>query len=108
MAFSIFTTPASPCKILTCVSLESIGALLAVFNSRLIIESDCMKYHMYWLEEMRLKSCLYAVPYSRCNFRGTISANHQISHLEVIFAIVKFANHSMVFVGRLVCAPAAY
>ena len=35
------------------------------------------------------------LPYSRYNLQGTISANHQISLLEVIFAIVKFANHSM-------------
>ena len=46
--------------------------------------------------------------YSGYNLRGAISANHQIFHLEVIFAIVKFANHSMVCVARLVYAPAAY
>ena len=39
------------------------------------------------------------IPYSGYNLQGTISANHQISHLEVIFAIIKFANHSMVLRG---------
>ena len=31
------------------------------------------------------------------NLRGAISANHQISYLEVIFTIIKFANHSVTF-----------
>ena len=35
------------------------------------------------------------ISYSGYNLRGAISANHQISLLEVIFATVKFANHSM-------------
>ena len=48
------------------------------------------------------------LPYSGYKLRGAISANHQISHLEVIFAIVKFANHSMVCVARSSYAPAAY
>ena len=48
------------------------------------------------------------VPYSGYNLRGAISANHQIYLLEVIFAIVKFANHSMVCVARSNNAPAAY
>ena len=48
------------------------------------------------------------LPCSGYNLRGTISANHQISRLEVIFTIVKFVNHSMVFVARTVYAPAAY
>ena len=33
--------------------------------------------------------------YSGYNLRGTFFANHQISHLAVIFAIIKFANHCM-------------
>ena len=33
------------------------------------------------------------IPYSGYNLRGAIFANHQISHLAVIFAIIKFANH---------------
>ena len=41
------------------------------------------------------------VPYSGYNLRGAISANHQISHLEVIFAIINFANHSIVLRGRI-------
>ena len=48
------------------------------------------------------------LPYSGYNLRGAISANHQIFHLEVIFAIVKFTNHSMDFVDRSIYAPAAY
>ena len=35
------------------------------------------------------------IPYSGYNLRGAIFANHQISHLAVIFAIIKFANHCM-------------
>ena len=49
-----------------------------------------------------------ALPYSGYNLRGAISANHQISLLEVIFAIVKFANYSMVCLARSNYAPAAY
>ena len=48
------------------------------------------------------------IPYSGYNLRGAISANHQISHPVVIFTIVKFANHSMVFMARIIYAPAAY
>ena len=45
------------------------------------------------------------IPYSRYNLRGAISANHQISHLKVIFTIIKFANHSMVLRGGInLCA----
>ena len=52
--------------------------------------------------EVRQKIWLCArVPYSGYNLRGAISANHQISHLEVIFAIIKFANHSMVLGGQV-------
>ena len=36
------------------------------------------------------------VLYSGYNLRGAISVNHQNSHLEVIFTIIKFVNHSMV------------
>ena len=36
------------------------------------------------------------------NLRGTIFANHQISHLAVIFAVVKFVNHCMHIVLRFV------
>ena len=39
--------------------------------------------------------------YSEYNLRGEISANHQISHVEVIFAIIKFANHGMVLRGKV-------
>ena len=35
------------------------------------------------------------IPYSGYNLQGAIFANHQISHLAVIFAIVKVANHYM-------------
>ena len=35
------------------------------------------------------------LPYSGYNLRGAIFANHQISHLAVIFAIIKLANHCM-------------
>ena len=38
---------------------------------------------------------MVVLPYSGYNLRGAISANHQIFLLEVIFAIVKFANYSM-------------
>ena len=48
------------------------------------------------------------LPYSGYNLQGAISANHQISLLEVIFAIVKFAKHSMVCLARSIYAPAAY
>ena len=41
------------------------------------------------------------IPYSGYNLQGVISANHQISYLEVIFAIIKFANHSMVLRGQI-------
>ena len=41
------------------------------------------------------------IPYSGYNLRGTIFANHQISHLEVMFAIIKFANYSMVLLGQI-------
>ena len=54
----------------------------------------------------------YAIPYSGYNLRGAISANHQISYLEVIFAIIKFANHSMCRItfcmARSIYAPGAY
>ena len=43
------------------------------------------------------------VPYSGYNLRGTIFANHQISHLAVIFGIVKFANHCMYCITFCVC-----
>ena len=49
-------------------------------------------------QELITKKC---IPYSGYNLRGAISANHQIFHLEVIFAIIKFANHSMVFRGKI-------
>ena len=39
--------------------------------------------------------CIVILPYSGYNLRGAISANHQISLLEVIFAIAKFASHSL-------------
>ena len=46
------------------------------------------------------------------NLRGAIFANHQISHLAVIFAIIKFANHCMYrvtfCVARSIYAPVAY
>ena len=42
-----------------------------------------------------LVEILVELPYSWYNLRGAIFANHQISHLAVIFAIVKFANHFM-------------
>ena len=54
-----------------------------------------IQYHSY---------CVFSMPvilYSGYNLRGAISANHQISHLEVIFAIIKFANHSMVLRGKI-------
>ena len=57
---------------------------------------------------MHKKQVNSLLPYSGYNLRGTISVNHQISRLEVIFTIVKFVNHSMVFVARTVYAPAAY
>ena len=41
------------------------------------------------------------VPYSGYNLRGAISANHQISYLEVIFASIKFVNLSMVLRGQI-------
>ena len=47
----------------------------------------------------------YIIPYSGYNLRGAISAKHQIPHLEVIFAVIKFANHSMVLP---IYAPSAY
>ena len=34
--------------------------------------------------------------------------NQQISHLEVIFAIIKFVNHSMVCLVGSIHAPGAY
>ena len=40
-------------------------------------------------------SAVGVIPYSGYNLRGAIFVNHQISHLAVIFAIVKFANHCM-------------
>ena len=53
-----------------------------------------------------------ALPYSGYNLRGTIFANHQISHVTVIFAIKKFANHCMYrvtfCVARSIYAPVAY
>ena len=48
------------------------------------------------------------IPYSGYNLQGAISVNHQISHLEVIFAIIKFANHGMLCVARSIYAPSAY
>ena len=50
----------------------------------------------------------FIILYSGYNLRGAISAKHQISHLEVIFAIVKLANHGMVYMARSINAPAAY
>ena len=47
---------------------------------------------------MYLVTCYYyrmLIPYSGYNLRGAFFANHQISHLAVIFAIVKFADHCM-------------
>ena len=46
-------------------------------------------YHVYNADNQ--------IPYSGYNLRGAISANHQISYLEVIFTIIKFANHSVTF-----------
>ena len=50
--------------------------------------------------------------YSGYNLRGAIFANHQIFHLAVIFAIVKFANYCMYCVtfcmARSIFAPVAY
>ena len=51
---------------------------------------------------------MIVIPYSGYNLRDAISANHQISHLEVIFAIMKFANHGMVLRARSVYVPSAY
>ena len=52
------------------------------------------------------------IPYSGYNLRGAIFANHQISHLAVIFAIIKFANHCMYrvtfCVAKSIYAPVAY
>ena len=62
---------------------------------------------MYYLGENEHIN-LGVVPYSGYNLRGTISANHQISHLEVIFAIIKFANHGMVCMARSIYVPSAY
>ena len=51
------------------------------------------------------------VPYSGHDLRGAFFANHQISHLAVIFAIVKFANHCMYrvtfYMARTIYAPVA-
>ena len=44
---------------------------------------------------------LVTIPYSGCSLRGAISANLQLSHLEVIFAIIKLANHGKVFRGKI-------
>ena len=61
------------------------------------------------------KGCDYLVDDRKLHYntlRGANFANHQISHLAVIFAIIKFANHSMccvtLCVARSVYAPAAY
>ena len=52
------------------------------------------------------------IPYSGYSLRGAIFANHQIFHLAVIFAIIKFANHCMYrvtfCVARSIYAPVAY
>ena len=48
---------------------------------------------------------MYNLLYNGYNLRGAISANHQISLLEVIIAIVKFPNHS---VPDQIYPPAAY
>ena len=48
-------------------------------------------------ETMTFMVAIVIVPYSGYNLRGAISANYQISYLEVIFAIIKFANHSVTF-----------
>ena len=57
-----------------------------------------------YLQLKTLRWEISQLPYSGYNLRGAISANHQISYLEVIFAIIKFANH----VARLIYAPRAY
>ena len=59
--------------------------LAYVANSNDLWQSDCTIN----------KSTRPKIPYSGYNLRGAISASHQISHLEVIFVIIKFANHSM-------------
>ena len=60
------------------------------------------------IEKFERQQWLLKVPYSGYNLRGAISANHQISPLEVIFTIVKFANQGMVCMARSNYAPAAY
>ena len=52
-------------------------------------------------EYINMHEYLHNIPYSGYNLLGAISANHQISHLEVIFAIIKFANHSIVLRGKI-------
>ena len=56
---------------------------------------------MVWKNFLRAFQNKMNIPYSGYNLRGEISANHQISHLEVIFAIIKFANQSMVLRGQI-------
>ena len=52
------------------------------------------------------------IPYSRYNLRDAIFVNYQISHLAVIFAIVKSANYCMYrftfCVARSIYVPVAY
>ena len=55
---------------------------------------------MYKHEKQLSKHENQLIPYSGYNLRGAISVNHQISHLEVIFAIIKFANYGMVLRGK--------
>ena len=63
-----------------------------------------MVFPSYIVSNVSLKSINVWIPYSGYNLRGAISANHQNFLLEVIFAIVKFANYSRVYIY----APAAY
>ena len=56
--------------------------------------------------------CFYSqLQYSGYNLRGTIFVNHQIFHLAVIFAILKFVNHCScvtLYVARSIYMPVAY
>ena len=60
-----------------------------------------LMYNMHMINYMARRGDNQLIPYSGYNLRGAISANHQISHLEVIFAIIEFANHSMVLRGHI-------
>ena len=68
--------------------IEILGSQLVARKPYLMQTLDCSVLLLF------ITNSIYLL-YSGYNLQGTIFANHQIYHLPVIFAIIKFANHCM-------------